>query len=60
MNRMQKHKLERSLVELENLVQEFANYCSGKIFDSMFSEPLKILDGLSNLPRIYRCQKPRG
>ena len=47
MTRKKKYQLDRTLIELENIVQELTNYCEiRRIFDDMFDSPINQLQEL--------------
>lgn len=47
MTRKKKYQLDRSLIELENIVQKLTNYCEiRRIFDDMFDSPINQLQEL--------------
>jgi len=63
MNRKEKYKLERALIELANVTNDLVRYANEQTFINMFDDPVgQIDDWFKYLPGKYReapCQKKK-
>lgn len=61
MNRVEKYKLQRSLIELENIVEALVNYVNIRnTMDFMFNDPIAVIDSYFGTRRDYDSRRTDG